>query len=54
MKVISKRPLSKVQKEITKEEMEQNITDLEIDAMEKDQTITDLEIEVMEMKEKIS
>lgn len=53
MKLITKKPLSQVQNSVTNEELEQNITDLEISLMEKEQTITDLELELMEIKEKI-
>ena len=51
MFIVRRRPLEDVRNDITKESLEQNITDLEIDAMEKEQAITDLEIDVMELKE---
>lgn len=54
MKVIRNRPLSKVQEDITKEDLEQYITDLEIENMEQEQEITDHDIAIMELQEKIN
>ena len=53
MKVIKSRPLSEVQADVTKEELEQNITDLEISQMELEQENTDQDIAIMELQEAI-
>lgn len=53
MKILKQRPLSKVQADVTKEELEQNITDLEISQMEQEQEITDHDIAIMELQEAI-
>lgn len=54
MKIYKNKPLSQVQKEITMEKLEQNITDLEISQMEQEQEITDHDIIIMELQEKIN
>lgn len=53
MKIIKSRPLSKVRTDITKEELERDITDLEISQMEQEQEITDHDIAIMELQEAI-
>ena len=53
MIMIKCKPLSKVRKELTKEELERDITDLEISQMEQEQEITDHDIAIMELQEKI-
>lgn len=53
MKILKQRSLSKVQADVTKEELEQNITDLEISQMEQEQEITDHDIAIMELQEAI-
>jgi len=53
MKVIRERALSEVQGDITKQEMEQYITDLEISQMEQEQEITDHDIAIMELQDAI-
>ena len=53
MKIIKHRPLSEVQADITKEELEQTITDLEIENMEQEQEITDHDIAILELQEKV-
>lgn len=53
MNIIKKRPLSEAQNDITKAELEQNISELEIDAIEKEQTISDLDIRIIELEQKI-
>lgn len=53
MKIIKQRPLSEVQNDSTKQELEQYISDLEIDAIEKEQTISDLEIRIIELEQKV-
>lgn len=53
MRVITSRPLSEVQNELTIEELEQNITELEIRDIEKDQELTDHEIAILELRQKI-
>ena len=53
MKVFKHRSLSEVQADITKEGLEQNITDLEIENMEQEQELTDHDIAIMELQEKI-
>lgn len=53
MLVITQRPLSEVQNDITKEQLEQNITDLEIELMETDQMLTDHDIAILELQQKV-
>ena len=53
MKTIKQRPLSEVQGDVTKEELEQYITDLEIENMEQEQELTDLDIAIIELQEKV-
>lgn len=58
MKILKQRPLSKVQSDITKEELEQNITDLENALCEQD-TVVDgrfsaIEDAICELDEVIS
>lgn len=53
MKVITQRPLSQVQNDITKQGLEQYISELEIANMELEQTVSDLEIAVMELQKKV-
>ena len=53
MKVIKKRPLTEVQVDITKQGLEQDITDLEIAQMEQEQQLTDAEIAIMELQDKV-
>lgn len=53
MKIFKQRPLSEVQADITKEGLEQDITDLEIENMEQEQALTDHDIAIMELQEKI-
>jgi len=61
MKIIKKRPLSEVQADITKEQLEQNITDLEIALIEQgqvmqeqEQAITDHDIAILELQQAIN
>lgn len=51
---ITRRPLSEVHREVTTEQMEQDITELEIMAMGQEQEITDHDIAILELKQKIS
>ncbi|MBQ6577489.1 MAG: hypothetical protein IJL91_07050 [Bacteroidales bacterium] len=51
MKIIKSRPLSEVRGDVTKEQLEQDITDLEISQMEQEQEITDHDIAIMELQE---
>lgn len=53
MNIIKKRPLSEVHLDVTKEELEQNITDIEIAQIEQEQMITDHDIAIMELQQKI-
>lgn len=53
MKIIKSRPLSKVRNDLTKEELERDITELEISQMEQEQEITDHDIAIMELQEAI-
>ena len=53
MKIVKRRPLSEVQNDVTKEALEQYITDLEIENMEQEQEITDHDIAIMELQEKV-
>ena len=53
MREIIKTPLSKAKDHITKEKLEQDITDLEIDAIEKERDMTDMDIRIIELEEKI-
>jgi len=53
MKIFKQRNLSKVQEDLTKEVLEQDITDLEIENMEQEQALTDHDIAIMELQEKI-
>lgn len=53
MKVFKHRDLSKVHMEITKEDLEQDITDLEIENMEQEQALTDHDIAIMELQERL-
>ena len=53
MKQIRHKPLSEVHRELTKVQLEQDITDLEISQMEQEQEITDHDIAIMELQEAI-
>lgn len=53
MKVFKHRDLSKVHNDITKEVLEQDITDLEIENMEQEQALTDHDIAIMELQERL-
>lgn len=53
MQIIKQRPLSEVQNDITKEDLEQNITELEIAQIEQEQEITAHDITILELKEYI-
>lgn len=53
MKVIKTRPLSEVQNDVTKEDLEQYITELEIENMEQEQALTDHDIAILELQEKV-
>lgn len=53
MRKIISTPLSETQEHLTKEKLEQDITDLEIDLIEKDQDLTDMDIRITELEEKI-
>lgn len=54
MKIFKSRPLSEVRKDLTKEELERDITELEISQMEQEQEITDHDIAIMELQEAIN
>lgn len=54
MKTIKKRPLSEVRRDITKDKLEQEITDLEIAQMVQDREITDHDIAIAELQGKIN
>lgn len=47
------KPLSEVRKELTKKQLEQDISELEISQMEQEQVITDHDIAIMELQEKV-
>ena len=47
------KPLSQVRRELTKVQLEQDITDLEISQIEQGQAITDHDIALMELQEKV-
>jgi len=53
MRVYNEKPLSEVHKELSKEDLERDITDLEINAIEQEQEITDHDIAIMELQEKV-
>ena len=53
MNIMKSRPLSEAQNDITKSELEQYASELEIEAIERDQTISDLEIRIIELEQKI-
>lgn len=53
MHVMTSRPLSDVRQDLTIEELEQNITELEIRDIEKDQELTDHEIAIIELQQKV-
>ena len=53
MIVIKKRALSEVQNDVTKKDLEQNITELEIAQIEQEQEITAHDIAIMELQEHI-
>lgn len=53
MRQVFKTPLEEVRDRMTKEKLEQDITDLEIDLIEKDQDMTDMDIRITELEEKI-
>jgi hypothetical protein len=53
MHVVTSRPLSEVRDDLTMEDLEQNITELEIRDIEKDQELTDHEIAILELQQKI-
>ena len=53
MKIVKSRPLSEVRKRVTKEGLEQNITDLEIENIVQEQELTDHDISIIELQEAI-
>lgn len=53
MKIIKQRPLSEVQNDATKEDLEQNITELEIAQIEQEQELTAHDIAILELQEHI-
>jgi hypothetical protein len=53
LKIMTKRPLSEVQNDLTLEELEQYITELEISDIEKDQELTDQEIAILELQQRL-
>lgn len=53
MKIIKERTLIEVQSDVTKQDLEQEITDIEIAQMEQEQMITDHDIAIMELQSKI-
>lgn len=53
MKIIKQRPLSEVQNDVTKEDLEQNITELEIAQIEQEQELTAHDIAILELQEHI-
>lgn len=52
MRHIIKTPLSEAQNHVTKEQLEQDITDLEIENIENLQDMTDMDIRITELEEK--
>lgn len=53
MFIATHRPLSEVQNDVTKEQLEQYITDLEIEQIETDQMLTDHDIAILELQQKV-
>ena len=51
MKVVSKKPLSEL-RQVTKQELEQDITEMEISQIQLEQQLTDAEIAIMELQDK--
>lgn len=54
MHKIAETPLSKVHREVTKEQLEQDITELEIMAIEQEREITDHDIAILELQQIIN
>lgn len=53
MKIFKQRSLREAQNDVTKTDLEQYITDLEIENMEQEQEITDHDIAILELQEKV-
>ena len=53
MRQVIRTPLSEVKDHLTKEKLEQDITDLEIELIENDQDMTDMDIRITELEERI-
>lgn len=54
MQTMKQRPLSEVQAEVTKAELEQYITEIEIAQMDQEQLITAHDIAIMELQNKLT
>lgn len=53
MWIMSRRKLSQVHKEATRQELERSITDFEIASIEQERELTEHEIAIEELKEKM-
>ena len=53
MHIVRQKPLSEAKNETTKQALEQEISDLEIELIEQDRALTDHDIAIIELQEKI-
>lgn len=53
MHKIKEKPLSEVRKETNKQQLEQNISELEIDLIEQEQEMSDMDIRIYELEQKV-
>lgn len=53
MRIIRHKPLSEAKNEVTKQALEQEISDLEIELIEQDRALTDHDIAIIELQEKV-
>ena len=53
MHIVRQKPLSEAKNETTKQALEQEISDLEIELIEQDRALTDHDIAIIELQEKV-
>ena len=53
MHIVRQKPLSEAKNETTKQALEQEMSDLEIELIEQDRALTDHDIAIIELQEKI-
>ena len=53
MRIIRHKPLSEAKNEVTKQTLEQELSDVEIELIEQDRALTDHDIAILELQEKV-